>query len=174
MITPVLESERIILRPAKLSDAEAIYSNWASDPEVAKYMRWNTHSSIEETKTWLTGVEASVADDNYDWLFVLKETNEPFGSGGIFYNSTHDKFEIGYCLMKQRWGQGFAYEAAFVILDFAINVLGKKEFFACCAFENLASAKILEKLGFMYKNDGEYSSFDCSRTFKSREYFLTV
>ncbi len=49
MITPLLESKRIILRPLVVGDAEHIYNSWTSDPEVARFMIWELHTSIEVT-----------------------------------------------------------------------------------------------------------------------------
>ena len=57
MKTPILETERLILRPITVADAEEIYTNWASDPDVAIYMTWSTHPNVEVTKGWLTEVE---------------------------------------------------------------------------------------------------------------------
>jgi len=152
MITPILKSERVLLRPLKVSDAQIIYNNWTSDPDVAEFMRWSTHSSVNDTITWLTYEEAKIPDsDLYDWLFVLKETDEPFGSGGLFFNSTHNMFELGYCITYR---------------------LNQNKFFACHANDNPASGRILEKLGFVYKNNAQYSKFDGSRTYESREYFF--
>ena len=45
--TQRIETERLILRPFKLSDANDMFKNWASDDEVTKYLRWPTHSSVE-------------------------------------------------------------------------------------------------------------------------------
>jgi len=172
MTTPMLETERMLLRPAKIADAQAIYNNWTSDPDVARFMRWNVHCSVEETVEWLARTVANVANENsYDWLFVLKETNEPIGSGGVFYSKKHDMFEIGYGIMKARWGQGFATETATAIMEFAVEELGKTQLYACHANENPASGSILKKLGFVYKGDGEYSSFDGKRVFQCKEYF---
>ena len=177
MITSPFETERILLRPAKVTDAKAVYNNWTSDPDVSKFMRWNTHESIDDTITWLASNEANANNPDktsWNWLFVLKEINEPIGSGGVFYNKTHDMLELGYCLMKSRWGQGLATEAARGILDFAAHELGARKFFVCHAKDNPASGKVIEKLGFVYKNDGSYSSFDGKRTHNTREYFLIV
>jgi len=175
MITPRLETPRLLLRLAKITDAQAIYANWTADPEVSQFMRWEAHGSVNETTTWLTDVTAKADDPNsYDWLFVLKETGQPIGSGGIYFNEKHGMFELGYCLMKACWGRGFAVEASQAILQFATDTLNQREFFACHADINPASGKVLEKLGFVYKNDGEYSSFDGSRVFKSHRYFLKV
>ena len=102
MITPTIETTRILLRPLKISDAEAAYNNWTSDPGVTKYVRWNTHHSINETVGWLTFEENCVEkDDNYAWGFVYKENNELIGSGGLVYDEENRMFEIGYVIMKE-------------------------------------------------------------------------
>jgi len=177
MITKTFETERLLLRPAKITDAKAIYTNWTSDPSVSHFMRWNTHRSIDETVEWLTRMEAELSNSNKtfsDWLFICKETNQPIGSGGVFQNKTHNMLELGYGLMKSRWRQGLATEAARGILNFAIAEYGIRKFFACHAKDNPASGGILEKLGFVYRSDGQYSKFDGSQTFETREYFLEV
>jgi len=175
MITPRLETERLLLRPLRITDAQVVYSNWATDPDVSKYMRWSTHNSIEETKTWLVTAESSFYSDKaYDWGFELKETSELIGSGGMYIRNDENIFEIGYCIMKKYWGMGIATEVAKAMLDFAISELGERTFFATHDKENPASGKVLEKLGFIYQNDGEDTTFDGTRTFATREYVLTI
>lgn len=177
MITKPLETERLLLRPAKVSDAEAIYTGWTSDPNVSHFMRWSTHKSIDETIEWLTGLEKELTNPNKtfcDWLFVCKKTNLPIGTGGVYQNKTYNVLELGYGIMKSRWGQGFATEAARGILGYVVSELGATKIYACHAKENLPSGAIIKKLGFVYKSDGKYSKFDGSATFETREYFLEV
>lgn len=67
MDTPILETERLILRPLTAADAEEAYTNWTSDPDVARYMTWSTHPDAEATKGWLTETEKSIDSDTaYD------------------------------------------------------------------------------------------------------------
>lgn len=173
MITPILETNRILLRPLKISDAEAIFDNWATDPDVTKYLRWNTHQSIDVTIGWLTFEEENIGNDNsYQWAFVKKENNEIFGSGGLSYNEEHKMLELGYVIMKKYWNQGLTTEAAGAFIDFAVKELNQSKFFAMHAKENPASGKVMEKIGFVYQKDGEYSSFDGKRIFESKEYVL--
>ena len=73
----VLETDRLILRKLKIEDAQEIFNNWTSDSEVAKYVRWNTHKSIEETKQWLAEEEKNYKDIGYyTWGLELKQTRE--------------------------------------------------------------------------------------------------
>ena len=59
--TQRIETDRLILRRFRLEDAEDMYANWASDPEVARFLTWPTHSSVEVTKSlladWIPGYE---------------------------------------------------------------------------------------------------------------------
>jgi len=173
MQTPTLQTERLTLRLGQLSDAQDIYDTWTSDPEVAKYMRWNAHASVNETTEFLTHTINNAAGPKaFDWIFISKETGKPIGSGGIFWHDGYSMFELGYCLAQKYWRQGFAAEASVAIMDFARCELGAKEFFAEHVKENVGSGKVLQKLGFVYDSDGEYSTFDGKTTFKSCNYFL--
>lgn len=173
MKTPTIETARLVLRPPTVSDAEIVYKNWTNDTRVTQYMRWNAHNSIDETKSWLkSAITSEDIESRFDWLIVLKETGEPIGSGGLYYNEKHNMYELGYCVAYDYWGQGIATEASQAWLNFAQKTLLQNKFFACHAQENISSGKVLEKLGFVYKNDGEYTSFDGLQVFKSRRYFI--
>lgn len=175
MKTPVLESKRIILRPLTINDAELIYKNWTTDSEVAKYMIWEVHKNIDVTKEWLKKVEQGLdSEHEYEWGFVLKETGELFGSGGIYYKSEHGCFELGYNIMKKYWGLGLTTEAGKEILNFAINTLGEKKFFCRHAVDNIGSMKVMTKLGFQYYSDSSYSSFSGQKYFSAKDYYLYV
>lgn len=173
MNTPILETERLILRPLTCADAEEIFTNWTSDAEVAKFMRWNTHTSAAETRGWLTFVEKNTdSDTDYDWGFVRKSDNKLIGSGGLYFKEEHGCFEMGYNTMKACWRQGYTTEAASAMAKFAFETLGETKLFAAHAKENPNSGKVMEKIGFRYAKDGHYDSFDGLRHYETREYFL--
>ncbi len=175
MNTPILESDRIILRPLSINDAEQIYKNWTSDVEVAKFMIWDIHKSINDTIDWLKVEEQNInSEKHYTWGFVLKETGELFGSGGINYKEELDCYELGYNIMKKYWGRGLTTEAGKVILDFAISTLGEKKFFCRHAIDNIGSQKVMTKLGFVYFGDSSYTSFSGQKNYLSKDYFLNI
>lgn len=175
MKTPTLETERIILRPLNVADADIIFESWTSDPDVAKYMNWNLHQNVNDTKEWLRMEEDNIEKSaNYGWGFVLKETGELFGSGGLNYSEEYGMFELGYNIMKKYWNRGLTTEAAKVIIDFGSGTLGMNKFLARHANENPASGKVMEKVGFIYQKDGSYTSFDGKRSFESKEYILVI
>ena len=175
MTTPCLETERLILRPLKIADAQVVYNNWATDPEVSKFMRWSVHKSIDETITWLTTVESLFDSEKaYEWGLELKESGRLVGSGGMYARNDENVFELGYCVMQKYWGLGIATEAAQGMIKFAVEELGERKFFATHDKENPASGKVLEKLGFVYQRDGEDVTFDGTKTFATREYVYTI
>ncbi|MCL2030792.1 MAG: GNAT family N-acetyltransferase [Oscillospiraceae bacterium] len=173
MLTPTLETARVQMRPLTAADAETVYAAWASDPEVTRYMRYNTHTSVQDTLEWLSSEEANASKDTYyNWGLVLKESGALFGSGGIA--ETDGVFMLGYNIARPYWGLGLMTEAARGMLEFAVETLGAREFFAYHAKENPASGRVLEKLGFVYRQDGEFVSLDGARAYPSREYTLSV
>jgi len=175
MKTPILETERLILRPLTIADADAVFSGWASDPEVNKYMSYALHETINTTIEWLTHEEKNIDSDEYfSWGFVLKENGKLIGSGGCGYDKKHKMFAPGYNIMKVFWGKGLTTEALRAIIDFAVSELGAREFFCNHATENIASGKVMEKVGFVYQKDGEFKKLDGSETFQSREYLLII
>ncbi|HEX3026883.1 MAG TPA: GNAT family N-acetyltransferase [Clostridia bacterium] len=174
MITPVLKTDRMTLRPLVLSDAEAAFRGWTSDPEVAKYMRWNLHKTVGDTKEWLAAEEENIGSPTYyDWGFVFQETGELIGCGGLVRHDEHGMFELGYNIMRQYWNRGLATEAAGAITDFARRQLGVRAIVCGHAKENPASGKVMEKVGFIYQADSEYLSFDGKKRFGCKEYLLT-
>lgn len=130
MKTPILETQRLLLRPMTISDAESAFTNWTSDPNVAKFMRWELHKCIAETREWLASEEAFIESDMvYNWGFVLKETKELIGSGGLVFIESKGMYELGYNIMKKYWNHGLATEASQRIIDFGKNELLQKRFF---------------------------------------------
>lgn len=175
MNTPILETERMILRPLSIADANDIYERWTTDERVAKYVRWSVHSSVDVTIEWLKAEEKNISSDKaYQWGFTLKENGYLFGSGGLNFNENEGVWEIGYNLMHKLWNQGYATEAAKAMLDFGINVLGQKEFIAWHAVENPASGAVLRKCGFEYECNEIHTKFDGATTFDTKKYRLVV
>ena len=77
---PILETERLILRPITLDDAEACFS-WNSDERVTKFMSYTTLTDISQTIDW---IKSTLVDEKeWNWAFVLKEENKVIGTGGI-------------------------------------------------------------------------------------------
>ncbi|MCI9073894.1 MAG: GNAT family N-acetyltransferase [Lachnospiraceae bacterium] len=161
MDTPILETERLILRPIGLADAQIIFDNWTSDPDVARYMAYSTHESVETTRMWLREVEAARAlDTHYDWGFVRRSDGMLIGSGGIYYKEQAHMFELGYNLMKACWHQGYTTEAAREMVRFAVEELGQTRLGCNHVTENVNSGKVMMKVGFRRVEKRPWVSLD--------------
>ncbi len=80
---PELETERLLLRRMRLDDAEAMFA-YASDPEVTRYVLWETHRSIEDSEGFLrVATEGYARGDFGGWGIVLKEDGAFVGTCGV-------------------------------------------------------------------------------------------
>ena len=121
--TQRLETKRLVLRRLTASDADAVFRNWASDPEVTRFLTWPTHTDVEVTKhvigTWLPLYEKK---DYYHWAITLKENgDEPVGTIHGLVNDDLESVQVGYCLGRAWWHQGMTSEA----LKAALSALRK-------------------------------------------------
>ena len=163
-----IETERLILRTVTVDDAEAIFV-WASDPDVNKYMIYPLHENIDVTREWLKTRDIN-GKEEFDLGFVLKETGELIGQGGLFYNEELDAWVVGYNLRKDYWGQGLVPEAIQAIIDYVDKEKGIRAIVGEFAKENSKSRRVMEKLGMTYWKDGQYTKLDGSVTFDSCQY----
>ena len=163
-----IETERLILRTVTLDDAEAIFK-WTSDPDVNKYMIYQLHTDIEITREWLKSRDVD-GKDEFDLGFVLKETGELIGMGGIFYKEELNAWNLGYNLRKDYWGRGLVPEAIKAIIDYVDAKKGVNAIVGEFAKENTKSRRVMEKLGMTYWKDCVFTKLDGSKTFDACSY----
>lgn len=98
MGTKTLETKRLILRKFTLDDAEGMFNNWATDSKVNKYLSWNVHKDVKETRNIISKWISKYEDGNYNWIVERKDTHEVIGSiceeGKSIKNKT---ISLGYC-----------------------------------------------------------------------------
>lgn len=167
MDIPILETERLILRPLTLEDADAVFK-WASDERVTKYMPYSTYTSVEDVRKWISTVVNE--ESTYNYGFVLKDSNVLIGSGDIGYDSEKEAWGFGYNIRFDYWNYGFATEAAKTMIKFAYEKHGARCFSANHAMDNPASGRVMEKCGLKFEHYGEYSKFDGTQTFNAKYY----
>ena len=167
MEIPVLETERLILRPLTVDDAEAVYE-WVSDERVTKYMPYQTYTSTDDVRKWLMNLQSENETNNFG--FVFKENNLLIGSGDIGYSNEKSSWDFGYNIRYDYWNRGLATEATKCMMKFAYDNFGARDFSANHAVDNPSSGRVMEKLGLMFQHFGEYSKFDGSKTFKAKFY----
>lgn len=161
----VIETERMILRPLTVADAEDAFE-WQSDPEVNRYMIYPLYTDVEKTRAWIAGL----GPDANEFGFELKATGKVIGAGGIKYHADGDAWELGYNLNRAYWGRGYATEASKALIKWAYETEGARDFTAAHATANAASGNVIRKCGFQFDRFGEYSRIDGSETFAATFY----
>ena len=151
--TRILQTERLILRPFVREDAQPMFDNWASDPEVTKFLSWPAYKSID-TAHWILDIWLKDYErpDFYQWAVVLKELNQPIGSISVVNSDDRvDMAEIGYCIGKPWWGQGIMTEALAAIMGYLFDEVGMQRIEAGYDPNNPASGAVMRKCGLKYE-----------------------
>lgn len=147
---PRFELERVILRRAEDSDSEDLYKLY-SDEDVVKYIPFSAFASIQEAKDemgWYTRIFAERS--GMRWMIEDKQSGRVIGTCGFLeYEKEHNRAEIGYDLAPGFWGRGIMGEVINRVLEFGFAVLKLNRIEAKVEPDNLASARLLDKLGFV-------------------------
>lgn len=146
-----LSTERLVLRKLVIGDANSIFNNWANDPEVTKYMTWNAHKSVEDTKQildiWLNEYKEP---KTIRYGIVLKENNELIGAIDVV-DYIDNNPEIGYCLSRKYWNKGYMTEACKAVVEYLFAV-GYKTILIEADERNIGSNRVIDKVGFKFAN----------------------
>ncbi|GAB2830422.1 GNAT family N-acetyltransferase [Ferruginibacter profundus] len=146
----VFETPRLILRRFTEADT-GLLLQLNSDPEVLKYL----HEPLLETEEQALHVLQNIILPQYKnnlgrWAIHLKTSNEFIGWCGLKYLADTDEIDLGYRLMQEYWGKGYAFEAAKHTMDYGFNQLHLKTIVGRAHIENTASLRILEKVGLQF------------------------
>lgn len=147
----LLQSERLVLRPFKASDA-ALVAELAGDYDVAKMCGRVPHPyPTLAAEGWIAMHAAGRANGQEHPLAITLKTGDLIGSVGLTRHTFDGQVmhELGYWLGKPYWGQGFAQEAAARIMAWGRDALGAQVFTSGHFVDNPASGAVLTRLGFV-------------------------
>lgn len=151
-----METNRLILRRWKESDAEDLYE-LARDPAVGPIAGWPAHQSVEESRDVIQNVFCGAEA----YAVCRKGDGRAIGAielklnGHTDMTDRDDECELGYWLGKPFWGQGIMPEAVREVLRYAFEDLGMKKVW-CGYYEgNTKSRRVQEKCGFRYQRTTE-------------------
>jgi ribosomal-protein-alanine N-acetyltransferase len=142
----IFKTERLTLRRPARADAGAIFSGYASDPEVTRYLAFRRHQSLDDTYAFLEHSDEQWTRWPAGPYLIDDESGTLIGSTGLGFSSAC-RASTGYLLRRDAWGQGFATEALRAMVGLARD-LGVRELRALCHPEHKASRHVLEKCGF--------------------------
>ena len=145
-----METKRLVLRPYVIEDADAMFRNWANDPQVTKYLTWEPHKDVEETKQILEGwIKSYESKDFYTWAIARKE-DEGNVIGSISVPQLDQKagrVTVGYCLGRNWWGHKIMKEAFAELIRFFFEVEGANRVEALHDIRNVNSGKVMAACG---------------------------
>ncbi len=145
MLGHVIETERLLLRPLRVSDVDA-FVDLHADPRVSRFVGAYSHQQALER---LTAIERQWTERGHGLCAIeLKSSGEFIGRSGLQYWEQFDEVELGWTLRADRWGRGYATEAAQACLDWGFARLDADYFTALVRPGNEASVKVAERLGF--------------------------
>jgi RimJ/RimL family protein N-acetyltransferase len=140
-----LDTPRMLLRRARVTDAEAVYSTYACDPEVTRYVLFRPDQTLKNVQDFLEKAEqAWTLGSSATWAMTLKPRGEMLGMIDL---RLEPEANLGYVLAREYWNRGLTTEAVRAVIACAFRLPGVHRVWAICEVNNAASARVLEKAG---------------------------
>jgi len=151
-----LHTERLLLRPFTMSDAEDVFE-YAADPRVGPAAGWPVHRDIWETQGIIQSVFIDTADEVY--ALALRESSKVIGAVSLqrmtWSGVPEGTQEIGYCLNPAHWGKGYMPEAVRELLRHGFEENRLPEIWSGHYDFNRQSKRVIEKCGWRYFNTAQ-------------------
>lgn len=144
MSAPVLLTERLSLRPWRLSDVEAVFA-YASDPEFFRYLALLPVRTLEEEGRWIDEQMSRDPETHPAWAITIGEV--PIGGIHAPIDAARGVAEMGYGVGRAHWGKGYATEAAAAVANWLFANTGIERLAATADTRNAGSWRVMEKLG---------------------------
>ncbi len=138
-----IEGINIVLRPFVEDDAKGVFE-YASDPDVTKYLTWFPHEKIEQS---LEAIKLRYINNPAIFAIIDKDENYCVGCIDIRIDETNSKASFGYCLSRRFWGKGYMSEALSLIIDLSFKTLKLNRVESTHYVGNEASGRVMEKCG---------------------------
>ena len=166
-----LIGERILIRNYKAEDEDFCTGMWF-DLENGKYLSDPTREYVDEV--YQSAIDEMVdCDDGYYLVIENKSEGKSIGTCCAFPNEERTNIDIGYCINKDYWRNGFASEAIQSLIKWA-KEQSIKTITAEAAKENVPSCRLLEKLGFKVKEETSFKKYHMDIKYDSYVYELTL
>lgn len=149
---PEIRTERLLLRRMMVGDCYDMYE-YASNPEVTRYLTWSPHPDLQYTKEYLVYIaDHYKLGDFFDWAIILREENKMIGTCGFTrFRFSHNVAEVGYVINPAYRGREIADEAVRAVMRFGFHRLGLHRIEAKYIEGNEASRRVMEKVGMTFE-----------------------
>jgi ribosomal-protein-alanine N-acetyltransferase len=159
---PLLETERLLLRPVRQEDAENIY-DYGKNPKSSEYTLWNQYKSINDAHSFIENYIFPNYEKNIPEPIAIcwkEKPDELIGMVGCFWASEKNKcMELAYVVNPKHWGQGVCTEAAKALVDFCFKRFDVQRIQAQFKAPNIASGKVMEKIGMSFEGVNKSACF---------------
>jgi [ribosomal protein S5]-alanine N-acetyltransferase len=146
MLPDRLETPRLILRPIVAEDASAIFTGYAQDPQVVRFLIWYPHQSIADTEAYIARCMAAPPDRERTYAVLGRTEGRLLGAFALRRPESY-RLDCGYVLARPFWGRGLMTEVLTVAAQWAMRQDRIWRIGATCDVENRASARVMEKAG---------------------------
>lgn len=163
----VIETERLILRPWSLDDADAYYAAIISDPDVMRYLPGGVPRPRDTADKSINFFLRHGEEHGFTlWAVEEKATGALVGNCGLVYipGSSNGEVEVAYTLAKAFWGKGYATEGARASLKYGFEQCNLELVYGLAFADNKPSQNVLRKIGMVYEGttDRFYNEhFEC-------------
>jgi RimJ/RimL family protein N-acetyltransferase len=169
----MLETNRLFLRPLEKNDIDSIFE-MRSNADIMRFIR-DPQISRAEAENWTNLVSSRWEKEKFGFCAVIEKSSGKFiGWCGLWRLTETDEIEVGYALMKDFQGKGYASEAAEAVLFYGFEQLNLKEIVAVARPENRASWRVMERLGMTYDYTGKFYERDLVHYSITKEEFFKV
>jgi RimJ/RimL family protein N-acetyltransferase len=145
---PTLQTERLRLRWLSMDDADLMLAVW-NEPTFVRYVGDRGIRTLDEARSALAAGPLKLYDDyGYGpYRMTAREGGAAMGTCGLFRRENLDDPDIGFALLPEYWGKGYALEAATAVVTHARDAMRLERLTAIVSPENRSSIKLIEKLG---------------------------
>ncbi|MFJ7753752.1 GNAT family N-acetyltransferase [Peribacillus muralis] len=149
---PAIETKRLIMRKINMEDAEDMFA-YTSNPEVSRFVTWEAHRSMSDTKDFIQLVLQNYEDKKIaPWGIEHKESGKLIGTiDFVSWLVNHHLAEMGYVLAPEYWGRGLMTEAVRKFVAFGFENMNLVRIQARCFVENLGSERVMQKAGMSFE-----------------------
>lgn len=149
----LFETERLLLEPVKNDDAAFILELYNS-PNFLKFIGDRKLRSVKDAENYIKDRFLPHVEKNGFGSFVIltKSDQVKIGNVGIYVREGLDAPDIGFSFLPEYEGKGYGYEASRKLMETAFTEFGLKKISAITSKDNIASQKLIEKLGLQYQS----------------------
>ena len=146
--TKEIQSQRLILRKVLIKDAESLYNNWDSDIEMHKYVEYELHTRIDDTRKLINKWISEYENGRLTWVIEIKDVNEIIGVISASNNELDKKItEVGFSIGTKYQGNGYATEALKEVIKYLLVECELSIVKGGCYTTNIKSTKTMLKAG---------------------------